>query len=706
MTAVVLEQPFAAAKPPKPQIRSPLTLRELLTPIFHHKRLAVLAFLLPVALAVLAAAMARPVYVSESRLLILLGNDYVFHSDVSGAQPGLSFDRAQIVQAEMEILAAKDLHAQAIQAVGLARVYPDLAGAPHGLETAAVRFDKDLTIENVPQSNVVDLTLRSGDAAVSAEVLNKLIDLYIDRRRDIFQQATPGKIDSERDQLKQRLGGVEAQIAQFAAAHNFGDYDQALAAAQSQQAALVAQVQSLDEQYAARSGRTAQLGRKIQQAPPSVELYADQARSPQIEDLTASLLSLQNQRRDAAAKYADGYPLVADLDRRIAVIQNQIKTAPKQQTASVRMGANPAHQTLAAELADSESDVAGLREGRAQAARSLQAANDRVRELNDIGPQYREMARNRTVIEAAYADLAKRAEDTRLEDTLSRSHANVRVIQRADAPVKGKSGRAVLLAVGVVLGLGAAGAAVLLSAAFADEMITPRDVEQRLAVPAILAVPWHDKPRNDEARGLKSLGGAYLSLDDSALLLRLAASVSPKAGPALQFIATDQGAGVSSLALDLAIQAANQGARRVLLIDVEPPAGHSAAERLEAAGVKLIRTQGQRIIQVAGSTLNISRPIGTRDLRIDENQWEGVLSRARQSYDVVIIDSPAITRSAAGVVIAPFVDMTLVVVEAEKTRAAVARNLIERIDAAGGQVIGAVFNKRRFHIPRSIYSRL
>jgi Mrp family chromosome partitioning ATPase len=73
---------------------------------------------------------------------------------------------------------------------------------------------------------------------------------------------------------------------------------------------------------------------------------------------------------------------------------------------------------------------------------------------------------------------------------------------------------------------------------------------------------------------------------------------------------------------------------------------------------------------------------------------------------VVVIDSPAMSQSAAGVVIAPFVDMSLLVVEAERTRAAVARNLIERLDGAGGHVIGAILNKRRFHIPRSIYSRL
>ena len=57
-------------------------------------------------------------------------------------------------------------------------------------------------------------------------------------------------------------------------------------------------------------------------------------------------------------------------------------------------------------------------------------------------------------------------------------------------------------------------------------------------------------------------------------------------------------------------------------------------------------------------------------------------------------------------VITPLVDLTLLVVDADHTRAAVARSLIEQVDAAGGQVLGAILNKRRFPIPPAIYRRL
>ena len=88
------------------------------------------------------------------------------------------------------------------------------------------------------------------------------------------------------------------------------------------------------------------------------------------------------------------------------------------------------------------------------------------------------------------------------------------------------------------------------------------------------------------------------------------------------------------------------------------------------------------------------------------SKWSAIVQAARTSFDLILIDSPAFERSSAGIEVAALADATLVVVEAELTRAAVARRLVEQIDDAGGQVIGAVLNKRSFYIPRWLYRSL
>ncbi|MBI1682828.1 GumC family protein [Caulobacter hibisci] len=703
MNAAVMEQGAYARGGSTGRIRSPLTARELLTPAFYYKREALLAFLIPVMLAVIAVLLAQPIFTAQSRLLILLGDDYVFRSDVSGAQPGLSFDRAQIVHAEMEILSSKDLRAKAIDKVGLQRVYPDLVGQPNALETAAAQLSKDLAIDNVPQSNVIELSLRNRDAHVAAEVLNTLVGLYIERRRAIFEQSDLTSVNDQRDQLNARLAEVEDQLSKFSLSHGFGDYTTEFATVQSQQASLTSQVQAIDQQLATRAGRASALSRKLRATPQTTELSSDRGRSQQVETLTGKLLDLQAQRRAAAARYVDGYPLVADLDRKIADLQGQIRAVPSDQVTNVRRGANPVHQQIDTELADSEGDVAGLSRARATAARDLKAAETRLAELVRLGPEYRELLRKRTMLEGSFSELAKRSEDTRVSDNLSKSKANVRVIQRADPPVKGKSGRAILLLGGVIVGLVAATAVVLVSAAFSDVMISPRDVEQKLDLPIILAVA--DAPRAKRRRDGRGGGprASYLTYEDSKLLMRLLSSVAPGPGRVMQLIAANGEEGVSSLTLDLALLASAQSARRVLLIDIEPPEDRPAAQVLAENGASLTRIAGDRF-QVSGGSLHVTLPIGAGDLAVAESQWRDMIETARRDYDLVLIDAPAAARSAAGLIVAPLVDMTLLVVEAEATRAAVARALTERIDSAGGEVLGAILNKRGFYIPRLIYS--
>ncbi len=704
-TAVIADSSFV--QEPKRAPPSSLSLRELLTPVFYYRRRAWLAFLIPVALAVVACLFAHPVYVAQSRLLILLGGDYVFKGAPNDPGSTQSFDRFQIVHAEMEILSARDLYTDAIKAEGLARVYPGVPDSPSGMELAVNRLAKDLTIDNVPQSNVIELKLRNRDPQVAAELLNKLVALYVDRRQAVFKRADPSYMTDQQKALSQRLSALEAQLTDFSTRHDIGDYAAAFSAAQSQQDQIQAQLQALDQQIASRAGQTGQLSSRMQSTPPVVSLTTENTRSQQLDTLTANLATLQNERREAAEKFRDGYPLIAALDQRIAALQAQIRQVPARQVGSDRQGANPVRQALESALADSESQLAGLRGGRRTLQASLDAATKRLDELVRIGPQYRELLRERTLVESAYTDLAKSAEDATVANSLSRSQANVRVIEAAQTPIKGQSGRLVLLLAGLGLGCVAALATVILSSALSEQMVAPGDVEEKLRVPVLLTVNkgHEDRPRVRLRNG--AVSSSYLSPDDARILLQLLSSVQPDNGRVLQLIGASGGEGVSSLALDIAAIAASREARKVLLLDVEPANGQSVIGALTASGHAATPvSEARRTYRIDESDLYVTAPLGPGGERVSEDRWPKAIENARKTYDLVLINAPPLARSSAGIELAALADMTLLVVEAEHTRAPVARRLIERVQAAGGQVLGVILNKRRFYIPRFIYSWL
>jgi Mrp family chromosome partitioning ATPase len=80
--------------------------------------------------------------------------------------------------------------------------------------------------------------------------------------------------------------------------------------------------------------------------------------------------------------------------------------------------------------------------------------------------------------------------------------------------------------------------------------------------------------------------------------------------------------------------------------------------------------------------------------------------RLSQAAGLVVIDSPALLSSPLAQAMAPTVDGVVLVVEAERTRAAIAQAARDSLKAAGANILGVVLNKRRFHVPKAIYDRL
>ncbi|ATQ43299.1 GumC family protein [Caulobacter mirabilis] len=699
------DRTYSDAGPSRPASRAGFTARDLLTPAFYYWKPALLVFLIPVILALMLAAIAKPIYTAQSRLLILPGDDYVFRGGVAGNGPSQVFDRAQIVNAEIEILKSRDLQERAIRAVGMQRVYPAFPDTQRGMDQALERLSKDLRIENVPASNVIELHLRHRDARISADLLNRLVELYIRDRRDVFERSDVKAAREQQADLQMRLSGVEDRIAAFSNEHQLGDYNQELIAVQTQQTALAGQIHSLDQQLSAAGGRAGRLAGEIRSAPREITLNIDSARSQQVESLTTALMALKEQRRVAAARYRDGYPLVAELDRQIAGLEGAIEAAPPQQTALVRRGANPVYQELDTQLATTRGEAAALEAARAKAAQSLGANGERLAQLIRIGPQYRELLRDRALLEGAYQDIARRSEDVRLEGALAGAQANVRIIQRAEPPTKGRAGRLILLAAGVVLGGLAALAVIVLSAATQQVMVTPADVEAKLDLPILASVPQgaNDAPRAPLWRPTPG----RMTADDANILHRLLRSVAGDGPAVMQWIAADDGEGVSTLALDMALHRAQRSRAKVLLVDVEPAERGGLADLLKRGGASLeVVSRRDRILRVNDSNLYVTAPLNLPGRPLPEERWAALLTAARQTYPLIVVDSPPVQRSAAGVLLAPLADLTLAVVEAERTRAPVVENLIRRIESAGGTVFGVVLNKRRFYIPQFLYARL
>jgi protein-tyrosine kinase len=201
------------------------------------------------------------------------------------------------------------------------------------------------------------------------------------------------------------------------------------------------------------------------------------------------------------------------------------------------------------------------------------------------------------------------------------------------------------------------------------------------------------------------------SLDPRAiqdLMTRIDSAFPPGRGRLVGFISSAPGEGTSSVAQAYARMVATQYRRRVLLLD----AG-SDSESVPLAGVGslfgvlagLARRRTEHDGERSTSSLlsaNAGHTGALWELLPQPDLWFDL----RQAYDEVIIDLPASSSNRLGMAVAPYCDGVAMVIAAERTRAPVAENLLTQLRGVRARVLGAVMNRRRYHLPSRIYRML
>lgn len=180
----------------------------------------------------------------------------------------------------------------------------------------------------------------------------------------------------------------------------------------------------------------------------------------------------------------------------------------------------------------------------------------------------------------------------------------------------------------------------------------------------------------------------------------------------IQFLGSHRGEGTSTVVRQFAGISALKMQKSVLVLDADGicPVQHVLFDVHPKHSLHDVVTDGGLIerayCQVADPELFLCLVSGNSvppsQVLSGNRLWE--MFRAR--FDLVLIDSPPLEESSDGLAMVRKADGVILVVEAEKTRWPVVQNLRDSIIQYGGNILGVVFNKRRYHVPGWIYKRL
>lgn len=186
------------------------------------------------------------------------------------------------------------------------------------------------------------------------------------------------------------------------------------------------------------------------------------------------------------------------------------------------------------------------------------------------------------------------------------------------------------------------------------------------------------------------------------LIHKMNATLSSARGAVVTFISAHGGEGTTTVAQAFASAVCNKTGKHVLLIANEyaPP---GIVETI-ASGRDVAFALGETKAGFACGAWASSAEGRAQSGKLvqDKTFWKCL----RGMFDIVVIDAPSLRDANEGVAYAQASNATVLVVEAERTRKQVVKNLRDTLISAGAKIAGVVLTKRKFYIPARMYERL
>lgn len=207
----------------------------------------------------------------------------------------------------------------------------------------------------------------------------------------------------------------------------------------------------------------------------------------------------------------------------------------------------------------------------------------------------------------------------------------------------------------------------------------------------------------------------YPPAEIASLLGAIQNTLMDRVCPVVQFVSAYRGEGSSGIAFEVALASARQTGKRTLFINLNsaPEKSYAAlSAKVQISLEAFFRTeqpQSSPLASLQGVPLfytEFCQPGGDLASSLNVSFARSLFSDLREHFDMVVVSSEGAMTGAYPAALGGMSDGSIMVVEAERTRAPVIEELKQQIETAGGRVIGAVLNRRRFYIPRLIYRLL
>ncbi len=478
------------------------TLRDLVTPLFRHRRLAATCCVAGLVLSLVAAYLASRNY--ESRMEVLVNRerlDPVVTTEATSQLPQLAPQvTEEEINSEVELLQSRDVLEKVVQASGLQKATSDSwiskflqeRDENSRISKAIEKLGKQVKVKIVPKTNLIKVSYRSRDPRLAYAVLNNLANLYLEKHVAVHRPAGSYEFFSkEAERYRQALQESETRLASFANEEHLAAPDEERTNLGLKLADSVASLHQAEQTIAVDQRRISNLQAQMQATPQrSTTQQVSNAADQLLQQLQGNLVNAQVRRGQLLMKYDPNYPLVQQVDQEIKQTQNAIADAERTKYVNQTVDRDPTYEFLREDLARTHADLASQKANAAALARSITNLRQHMVELEQMGLKRADLVRESKANEANYLLYLSKREQERTSDALdSKRIANVAIAVPPAVPSFPVHNPVLIGLAGFLLSVVSGMAAAYVAEYMDPSFRTPAEVAEVLKLPLVVAIP-------------------------------------------------------------------------------------------------------------------------------------------------------------------------------------------------------------------------
>lgn len=520
-------------------------LRDAMTIVWRFKWIVVTVAFLAIVAASLLIVGTPSSYTASASLLVKFGREYVYRPEVGNSLSSVPLSRTEeIVNSEIQILSSRDLKEKVVDALGWETLYPEdksvlsagaavvrerleaigvhefgawiekqvaafenwlaslsasrqppaqeVADMPQMTprEKAILRLEDDLKIEGVKDSTIINISYSNWNPQVAASAIEYLIAAFTEKRLGIYREPNLLFLRHQVNELREKLTTSEAALEAFRKSNDVHNIDEQIKILLQRESEFDNRLRDGATRINEIERRIAVLDEQLKSTPPTVTLSSETDQQ-QVRMAEQRLLELTLQEQQLLARYRSDHPMVQNMQNEMRKVQEYLNAQRRNTGARVVTGLNQIRVQLQVERMGLESQLEPLRSSTELTRQQLAAIRDELQKVSLRQRQLRDLERELSLNERNYEMFRLKAEEERATAALDEERrTNIRVVQPPVAParISGLSKAVKVLLAGLFGTL--LGAALAFVAGMRRRVFySPASASAHLSLPVVLALP-------------------------------------------------------------------------------------------------------------------------------------------------------------------------------------------------------------------------